>query len=80
MTVKRMTFAEKLKTVRRREGYSQATAAELIPGLSIRTLQAWECDRQSPPLWAQSLVLDALGGAPYDASKKRKYRPSTRRL
>lgn len=76
MTVKRMTFAEKLKAARRREGYSQATAAELIPGLSTRTLQAWECDRQSPPLWAQSLVLDALGGAPYDLSKKRMVSPT----
>jgi hypothetical protein len=53
-------------------GYSQASAAELIPGLSTRTLQAWECDRQAPPLGAQALVLDALGGAPYDAAKKRK--------
>ena len=71
MAVKPMTFAEKLKIVRRREGYSQATAAELIAGLSTRTLQAWESGRQSPPVWAQALVLDALGGAPYDASKKR---------
>lgn len=76
MTAKRMTFSEKLKAVRRREGYSQATAAELIPGLSTRTLQAWECDRQSPPLWAQALVLDALGGAPYDPAKKRKVSPT----
>jgi len=76
MTAKRMTFAEQLKAVRRREGYSQATAAELIPRLSTRTLQAWECDRQSPPLWAQSLVLDALGGSPYDAAKKRRGSPT----
>lgn len=76
MTAKRMTFSEKLKAVRRREGYSQATAAELIPGLSTRTLQAWECDRQSPPFWAQALVLDALGGAPYDPAKKRKAIPA----
>jgi hypothetical protein len=70
MSAKRMSFAEKLKAVRRREGYSQATAAELIPALSTRTFQAWECSQQAPPLWAQSLVLEALGGAPYDASKK----------
>ena len=49
-----MTFVEQLKAVRRREGYSQAMAAQLIPGLSTRTLQAWECGRQAPPLWAQS--------------------------
>lgn len=71
-----MNFAEKLKAVRRREGYSQATAAELIPGLSTRTLQAWECSQQAPPVWAQSLVLEALGGAPYDPSKKRGVSPS----
>jgi DNA-binding XRE family transcriptional regulator len=70
-----MKFAEQLKAVRRREGYSQATAAQLIPGLSTRTLQAWECSQQSPPLWAQWLVLDALGGAPYDPSKKRRVSP-----
>ena len=60
-----MSFADKLKMVRRREGYSQATAAELVRDLSVRTLQAWECGQQTPPLWAQWLVLEALGGAPY---------------
>jgi DNA-binding transcriptional regulator YiaG len=79
MNAKRMSFAENLKAIRRREGYSQATAAELIAGLSTRSLQAWESGRQSPPLWAQSLVLEALGGAPYDGSKKPKVRPSIRR-
>jgi len=72
----RMTFAEKLKAVRRREGYTQPIAVELIPGLSTGTLQAWECGQQAPPLWAQSLVLDALGGAPYDPAKKRRVRPA----
>ena len=71
-----MTFVEQLKAVRRREGYSQAMAAQLIPGLSTRTLQAWEQSQQSPPLWAQSLVLEALGGAPYDPAKKRRVSPA----
>jgi DNA-binding XRE family transcriptional regulator len=71
MTKNTMSFAEQLKVVRRRERFSQAVAARLIPGLSTRTLQAWERNQQSPPLWAQSLVLDALGGAPYDPAKKR---------
>lgn len=57
-----MTFAEQLKAVRRRASYSQSAAAQLIHGLSTRTLQAWERGQQSPPLWAQALVLEALGG------------------
>ncbi len=71
-----MTFAEQLKAVRRREGDSQARATQLIPGLSTRTLQAWERGQQSPPIWAQSLVLEALGGAPYDPAKKRRLSPA----
>ena len=71
-----MSFAEQLKAVRRREGDSQAMAARLIHGLSTRTLQAWERGQQAPPLWAQSLVLEALGGPPYDGSKKRSVRPA----
>ncbi len=47
-------------------------AARFIPGLSIRTFQAWECNRQTPPLWAQALVLDALGGPPYEAAERKK--------
>jgi len=66
-----MTFSEQLKAVRRREDFSQAKAAQLIHGLSTRTLQAWERGQQSPPPWAQLLVLEALGGPPYDAAKKR---------
>jgi len=69
-----MTFSEQLKAVRRREGYSQAMTARLIHGLSTRTLQAWERGQQAPPLWAQLLVLEALGGPPYDPSKKRSAR------
>jgi len=66
-----MTFSEQLKAVRCREDFSQAKAAQLIHGLSTRTLQAWERGQQSPPPWAQLLVLEALGGPPYDAAKKR---------
>lgn len=71
-----MTFSEQLKAVRRREGCSQAMAARLIHRLSTRTLQAWERGQQAPPPWAQSLVLEALGGPPYGASKKRGVRPA----
>jgi len=60
-----MSFADKLRAVRKREGYSQSGAAELIANLSVRTLQEWEHERQTPPLWAQGLILEALGGAPY---------------
>jgi hypothetical protein len=67
-----MTFADQLKAARRRDQYSQAMAARLIHGLSTRTLQAWERGQQAPPPWAQSLVLEALGGPPYDPSKTRR--------
>jgi DNA-binding XRE family transcriptional regulator len=76
MNDKPMSFAEQLKAVRRREGFSQAMAARRIHRLSTRTLQAWERNQQAPPLWAQSLVLEALGGPPYVASKKRKGSPA----
>ena len=76
MSDKPMSFAEQLKAVRRREGDSQAMAARLIHGLSTRTLQAWERGQQAPPLWVQSLVLEALGGPPYDPAKKRRGRPA----
>ena len=69
-----MNFAEHLKAVRRRDGYTQAMAAELIPGLSLRTFQAWERSQQMPPIWAQNLVLDALGGKTYQPPKRRKRR------
>lgn len=67
-----MSFADKLRAVRAREGYSQSTAAELVRDLSVRTLQEWEHERQTPPLWAQWLVLEALGGAPYVKPKVRR--------
>ena len=67
-----MNFADHLKAVRRRNGYTQAMAAELIPGLSLRTFQAWERSQQTPPVWAQNLVLDTLGGKTYQPPKKRK--------
>jgi DNA-binding XRE family transcriptional regulator len=60
-----MTFADKLRAVRKREGYTQKTAAALVRDLSVRTLEAWERGQQAPPLWAQWLVLEALGGAPF---------------
>ena len=66
-----MNFAEQLKAARKRDGYSQAMAVQLIHGLSIRTFQAWEQGQQTPPLWAQSLVLETLGGPPYAPPKKR---------
>ncbi len=74
MTGKPMNFAEQLKAVRRREGHSQAMAARLIYRLSKRTLEAWERGQQAPPPWAQALVLEALGGPPYDPAKKRSVR------
>lgn len=75
-----LSFADLLKKVRRREGYSQATAAELVRDLSVRTLQAWECGQQTPPKWAQWLVLEALGGAPYvKRPASRNARPGVRK-
>lgn len=59
-----MTFADKLRLVRKRLGCSQASAALLIRDFNVRTLQAWEREQQTPPKWAQWLVLEALGGAP----------------
>lgn len=67
-----MSFSDKLRAVRSREGYSQATSAALIRDFSVRTLQAWECEQQTPPLWVQWLVLEALGGAPYVKPKVRR--------
>lgn len=75
-----MSFADKLRAARKREGYSQATAAELVRDLSVRTLQEWEHERQTPPLWAQWLVLEALGGAPYvKRPASRNARPGVRK-
>lgn len=56
-----MTFADRLKTARRRLKCSQAALCLLIPGLPVRTLQEWEHGRQEPPAWAQTLVLWAIG-------------------
>jgi hypothetical protein len=39
---------------------SQAQCAALIPHLSVRSLQQWECGARVPPLWSQRLILDAL--------------------
>ena len=71
-----VTFSEQLKAIRRRERMSQATAARLVYRLSTRTLQAWERGQQAPPPWAQALVLDVLGGPPYDPAKKRRGSPA----
>lgn len=71
-----MSFADQLKAVRQQKSYSQAMAAQIIPGLSARTLQAWECSQQAPPLWAQSLVLEKLAGAPDDVLNRRRISPA----
>ncbi len=60
-----MTFKDALKAARQRESYTQAQAAEKIARLSVRTLQEWESGRQTPPLWTQLLILEALGGPPF---------------
>ena len=60
-----MTFKEALQAVRKRERYTQEQAAAQIPKLSLEMFQEWEAGREEPPQWAQELILEALGGAPY---------------
>jgi DNA-binding transcriptional regulator YiaG len=55
-----MNFGRELKAQRALAGLSQRQAAEAIPYLSVRTLQAWEYGHQSPPVWAQNLILEKL--------------------
>lgn len=53
-------FGRELKAQRALAGISQRQAAEAIPFLSVRTLQCWEHGHQSPPVWAQNLILEKL--------------------
>lgn len=57
---KRITFADELRFIREETGTSQEQAAARIPGLSVRTFQAWEAGRTTPPEWTQGLVIVAL--------------------
>lgn len=74
MKTKPMTFAAKLKAVRQREGYSQATAAELAEEVPLRTYQQWEQGQQTPPPYTQALVLAALGGPPLTKKRPKRTR------
>lgn len=54
------TFGALLRDNRALKGWSQPDAAGRIPGLSVRTYQAWEIDRVTPPVWCQNLILAKL--------------------
>lgn len=70
-----MTFAAKLKAVRRRIDRSQAGAAKLVRDLSKRTLQAWEAGQSEPPKWAQWLLLEKLKVKPVTKRRKPRRKP-----
>jgi len=53
-------FGRELRAQRAAGGISQSQAAACFHGLSVRTLQAWEQGHQSPPVWAQHLILDGI--------------------
>jgi DNA-binding XRE family transcriptional regulator len=53
-------FGRELKAQRAACGLSQSQAAACVPFLSVRTLQCWEHGHQSPPVWAQCLIMDKL--------------------
>lgn len=53
-------FGRELKAQRAACGLSQAQAAACFRDLSVRTLQAWETQEQSPPLWVQHVILERL--------------------
>ena len=55
-----MTFAEKIKTARKAEGYSQRDLAELA-GLHYRTIQNWESGRLPKSLDPVMRVAQVLG-------------------
>jgi transcriptional regulator with XRE-family HTH domain len=54
------TFSNQLKEKRTAAGLSQTKCVLAIPLLNLRTLQAWECGQQQPPLLTQMLVLERL--------------------
>jgi hypothetical protein len=66
-----MSFANQLRAQRERLGCSQSAFVLLMPGLPLRTLQAWERDQQTPPPWVQWLVLIAVGGGGGAGGRKR---------
>lgn len=53
-------FGRELKAQRAACGLSQSQAAARVPFLSVRTLQCWEHGHQSPPVWAQNLILKRI--------------------
>jgi hypothetical protein len=55
-----LPFHLALASFRTRYNITQAQCASLIPHLSVRSLQQWECGARVPPLWSQRLILDAL--------------------
>ena len=66
-------FGRELKAQRALGGLSQTEAAAAIPYLSVRTLQCWEHGHQSPPEWAQNLILEKLS-----KTKRRRKRQNNR--
>jgi DNA-binding transcriptional regulator YiaG len=58
--VRKGTFADELRRARKRLGCSQSAAVLLLPGLPLRTLQAWERGQQDPPKYVQTLILSNL--------------------
>ena len=53
-------FSSILRAARARLNLSQTECARLIPPLSVRVLQNWERGRNTPPEWAQPLIIYAL--------------------
>jgi DNA-binding XRE family transcriptional regulator len=65
-------FGRELKAQRAACGLSQSQAAACFLDLSVRTLQAWETQEQSPPLWVQHVILERLSKRKSSAGAGRK--------
>lgn len=71
-----MKFSDHLRALR---GYNtqQDLAALLGDDFSVRTLEAWESERRTPPRWIQRLVISHLQDS-IEAKRGMSWRPVSR--
>ena len=55
-------FAKTLQVLRERKGFTQADAAKHL-GISVRTLQNWEIERNMPRGYGLAALLKVIGAA-----------------
>lgn len=48
-----------IREVRERSGVSRRELCESID-LPYRTLEDWECERRTPPKWAENLIIEKI--------------------